>query len=160
MKQTFLVLALGVLTACGSSPTMPTPTDAQPPVQATTNPPANPPTTPPSPAPAPAPTPTPAPAPAPSPAPTPAPAGTILHAVVTTSQWFPGAAFTLPQKFDVVIDGDTVKIATLDPLPFAFHKRDDEFIVKQKDFEFTVQGGTFVFNGIAGQATGTIGPAK
>jgi hypothetical protein len=75
---------------------------------------------------------------------------------VTSSHWYPGATFTLPDTFDVIIEGDTAKIATLDPLPFGFYRSDDDFIVKQKDFEFVVQGGTFTFNGLAGQATGTI----
>ena len=75
---------------------------------------------------------------------------------MTSSHWYPGATFTLPDTFDVVIEGDTAKIATLDPLPFGFYQSNDDFIVKQKDFEFVVRGGTFTFNGLAGQATGTI----
>ena len=72
------------------------------------------------------------------------------------SHWYPNAAFTLPDRFDVVIDKNTVKIASLDPLPFGYYKNDDEFIVKQQDFEFVVHGGTFTFNGLAGQAAGPI----
>lgn len=72
------------------------------------------------------------------------------------SHWYPNAAFTLPDHFDVVVEKDTAKIATLDPLPFGYHKSDEEFIVKQQDFEFVVQGGKFTFNGLAGQAAGTI----
>jgi len=157
VKQTFLVLALGILTACGSSPTAPTPPEKQPPAQTPSNPPEAPPT--PTPAPTPTPTPTPAPTPAPSPTPAP-PARTILNASVTSSHWYPDAAFRLPGQFDVVIEGDTVKIATLDPLPFGLYTSADDFIVKQKDFEFVVRAGTFVFNGVAGQATGTIAPSK
>jgi len=66
----------------------------------------------------------------------------------------------LPESFDVVIDGDRVTIATLDPLAFAYYKSDADFIVKPKDFEFVVQGGRFTFNGLAGQATGPIAAAK
>ena len=148
MKQTMLVLALGFLVACGGSPTAPaaitqagvhttpnSPTPADPPAPP-------PPSTPPS-------------APAPTP-PSPSPSRTVLHATVTSSHWYADATFTLPETFDVVIEGNTAKIATLDPLPFGFYRSDDDFIVKQKDFEFVVQGGTFAFNGLAGQATGTI----
>lgn len=156
MKQTVLILALG-LAACGASPTTPTATVTRPQAQTIPDPPqpAEPPVTPPSPTPAP----TPAPAPVPTPAPTP-PARTVLHATVTLSHWYPDAAFTLPSSFDVVIEGDTAKIATLDALPFALYKSNEEFIVKQKDFEFVVQGGTFSFNGVAGQAAGSITVAK
>lgn len=166
MKQTFLVVALGILAACGQSPTAPTPKVTQPPAQTAPEPPApaNPPEAPPSPTPAPTPTPVPPPPPAPpAPSPTPAPTPpvrTILHASVTSSHWYAHAAFRLPERFDVVIEGDTVKIATLDPLPFGYYNGPDDFIVKQKDFEFVVRGGTFVFNGVAGQATGAIAPAK
>jgi hypothetical protein len=79
---------------------------------------------------------------------------------VSSSHWYAGASFTLPDAFDVVIDGDTVKIASLDPLPFAAYKSADDFIVKQKDFEFVVRAGTFSFNGIAGEASGAIAAAK
>jgi len=96
-----------------------------------------------------------APAPAP-PAPAPGPAKTIQHAKVSTSHWYPGAAFTLPDTFDLVIEGDMVKIATLDPLPFTLYKSNEDFFVKQRDFEFIVQGGSFAFSGVAGQASGTI----
>ena len=72
------------------------------------------------------------------------------------SHWYPAENFSLPEHFDVVIEKNTAKIATLDPLPFGYYKSDEEFIVKQKAFEFVVQGGTFTFNGLAGQATGTI----
>lgn len=156
MKQTMLVLVLGFVVACGGAPTAPAAVVTPHAAQTTPVTPADPPATPPSPTP-PSPAPTPAPAPTPVPTPAPTPAQTILHAVVTSSHWYPGATFTLPATFDVVIQGDTVKIATLDPLPFAFHGSDDDFVVKQKDFEFVVQGGAFTFNGLAGQATGTIG---
>jgi hypothetical protein len=120
----------------------------------------DPPTADPAPAPPaptpPVPAPAPAPAPSPTPTPTPTPTKTILQATVTTSHWYPTAAFTLPDHFDVVIEKNTARIATLDPLPFASYKSDDEFIVKQQDFEFVVQGGKFTFNGLAGQAAGTI----
>lgn len=72
------------------------------------------------------------------------------------SHWYPAEKFSLPDHFDVIIEKNTAKIATLDPLPFGYYKSDDEFIVKQRDFEFVVQGGTFTYNGLAGQATGTI----
>ena len=72
------------------------------------------------------------------------------------SHWYPNATFTLPEHFDVVIEHDRVRIATHDPLPFAYYKSDDEFIVKQQDFDFVVQGGKFTFNGLAGQASGSI----
>ena len=154
MKQTMLVLAVGFLVACGGSPTAPA-AITQPDVHTTpiSPTPADPPATPPPSTPPSTPAPPPAPAPAPTP---PSPSRTILHAIVTSSHWYPGATFTLPETFDVVIEGDTAKIATLDPLPFGLYRSDDDFIVKQKDFEFVVQGGTFAFNGLAGQATGTI----
>lgn len=79
---------------------------------------------------------------------------------MTSSHWYPGAAFTLPDSFDVVIEGDRATISTLDPVPFGFFKSNDDFIVKQRDFDFVVHGGTFTFNGLAGQATGPIGVAK
>ena len=79
---------------------------------------------------------------------------------MTSSHWYPDAAFTLPESFDVVIEGETAKIATLDPFPFGYHTSNDDFIVKQKDFEFVVQGGRFTFNGLAGQATGPIAVVK
>jgi len=66
----------------------------------------------------------------------------------------------LPDSFDVVIEGDTAKISTLDRVPFGYYKSNQDFIVKQGDFTFVVQGGTFTFNGLAGQATGPIALAK
>jgi len=81
----------------------------------------------------------------------------VLHAVVDNSHWYPNATFTLPARFDVIIEGAMVKIATLDPLPFSLRNGDDLFIVKTTDFGFSVQGGTFSFNGLAGQASGRIG---
>jgi len=75
---------------------------------------------------------------------------------VSSSHWYPNATFTLPDRFDVVIAKDTAKIGTLDPLPFGYYKSDDDFIVKQKDFELVVRAGTFTFNGLAGDAVGTI----
>jgi hypothetical protein len=153
VKYTILVVAF-VLGAC-ASPTAPAPTVTEPPVQKTADAPTTPPATPPAPTP-PVPTPpvpTPAPAPAPAPAPSPT---TVLHATVTLSHWYPNATLTLPERFDVVIRKDTATIATLDPLPFGYYTSDDDFIVKQTDFTFVVQGGRFTFNGVAGQATGTI----
>jgi len=147
VKYMILVVAL-VLGAC-ASPTRPTATDAKPSAQKTADPPPAEPQPPAPPAPAP-----PAPAP-PAPAPAP-PTRTILHVVVTSSYWYPNATFTLPERFDVIIENDTVKIATLDPLPFSYYKSDNEFIVKQHDFIFTVQGGTFGFNGLQGVANGTV----
>ena len=79
---------------------------------------------------------------------------------MTSSFWYPGAAFTLPNSFEVVIEGGTVKISTLDPVLFGYYGSDQDFIVKQRDFDFVVQGGRFTFNGIAGQATGSIAVAK
>jgi len=151
VKHTIIVAAL-VLAACGASPTAPAPTVAQPPTQngKDPTPPADPPTTPPAPTP-------PAPPPAPAPTPTPPPSQrTILHATTISSHWYPNAAFTLPDRFDVVIENNTVTIATLDPLPFGYYKSDDEFLVQQRDFAFSVQGGRFTFTGVAGEATGTI----
>jgi hypothetical protein len=80
----------------------------------------------------------------------------ILHATVTSSHWYPNATLTLPERFDVVIEKDTAVIATLAPVPFGYYKSEDDFIVKEKDFTFVVQGGRFTFNGLAGQATGTV----
>lgn len=56
----------------------------------------------------------------------------------------------------MIIVGDTVKIATLDPLHFSYFASTSDFIVKPQDFEVVVQGSTFTFNGLAGQATGTV----
>jgi len=75
---------------------------------------------------------------------------------VENSHWYPNATFTLPERFDVIIEGKTAKIATLDPLPFALFEGNDEFIVKTPDFQFNVHGTTFTFNGLAGQASGRI----
>jgi hypothetical protein len=66
----------------------------------------------------------------------------------------------LPDSFDVVIEGGTVKISSLGPVPFVHYAGDQDFIVKQADFSFVVQGGTFTFNGLAGQATGPIAVVK
>lgn len=156
IKQAFMVVALTIFAACGGSPTSPSPTsDKQSSTQPNGSPPpANEPAPPPTPAPTPSPTP--APAPPPTPAPTPAPTRVVLHATVENSHWYPNAAFTLPARFDVTIEGETAKIATLDPLPFSFHEGNDEFIVKTRDFQFVVHGTTFTFNGLAGEASGRI----
>jgi hypothetical protein len=79
---------------------------------------------------------------------------------VTSSRWFPGATFVLPDSFDVVIEGGTAKISTLDPVPFGYYASHEDFIVKQTTFDFVVQGGRFTFNGLAGQATGPITVVK
>lgn len=162
MKQTFMVGVIGFLAACGGSPASPTPTSStQSTTQTTGNPaPADEPT-PPSPTPTPAPTPEPAPSPNPAPQPTPVPsptpaAKTILHATIANAHWYPDASFTLPDRFDVTIEGDKVTIASLDPLPFSYHGSDADFIVRTDDFQFVVHDTTFTFNGVAGTATGTI----
>jgi hypothetical protein len=162
VKQTLVLLALVFLVACGGSPTTPTPAvTTTPPQAATPTPSADPaPTTPAPPVPTP-PAPTPAPTPTPpSPSPSPAPERTVLHATVSSSHWYPSASFTLPDRFDVVIEGNRARIATLDPLPFSFFQSAGNFLVKQRDFEFVVDGGLFSFNGVNGQATGTISIAK
>jgi hypothetical protein len=162
MKKTFLVGVIGLFAACGGSPSSPTPTSTtQSTTQATANPaPANEPTPPPTPTPAPTPEPTPSPTPVPTPVPVPgpppAPAKTVLHATVAGSHWYPDANFTLPDRFDVTIEGDKVKIASLDPLPFSFDGSDADFIVRTNDFQFVVHDTTFTFNGVAGIASGTV----
>lgn len=162
MKQTIMAVALGFLLGCGGSPTTPTRTSTTQSTQSvagTTDPaPAPvPPTQPPVPPSPPGPTPTP---PAPTPTPAPTPASVVLHATVETFHWYPGATFTLPSQFDMVIVGDTVKIATLDPLHFSYFGSNTDFIVKPQDFEVVVQGSRFTFNGLAGQASGTVTLAK
>ena len=79
---------------------------------------------------------------------------------MTSSRWYPGATLVLPDSFDVVIEAGTAKISTLDPVRFGYYAHDLDFIVKQSDFTFVVQGGTFTFNGLAGQATGPIAVVK
>ena len=156
MKQTIVVTSIALLAACGGSPTSPTPTSSTPSTAQTT---PAPPQVAEPPAPQP-PAPTPTPTPAPTPAPAPVPAKVVLHATVESSHWYPGASFTLPDSFDIVIDGETVKIATLDPLPFSVFRSNDDFIVRRSDFSLVVQGTTFWFNGLAGQASGTLAPVK
>jgi hypothetical protein len=75
---------------------------------------------------------------------------------VDNAHWYPSASFTLPETFELVLAADTVKIASLDPLPFAYHKSDEEFMVKTRDFELSVQNGHFAFNGLNGTASGTV----
>ena len=75
---------------------------------------------------------------------------------MASSHWYSIATFKLPDRFDVIIEGDTAKIASLDPLPFSYHKSNDDFIVRTSNWSFVVQGGTFTFNGVDGEATGTI----
>lgn len=155
-----VVVACGVLAACGGSPTSPT-SGKQPITQtagdASGSNPAPEPAPRPTPTPTPAPTPAPTPTPTPTPTPNPGPSRIVLHAVVENAHWYPNATFTLPERFDVIIEGETVKIATLDPLPFSFREGNERFIVKTREFEFSVQGRTFSFNGLAGQASGSIG---
>jgi hypothetical protein len=152
MKQTIIVTSIALLAACGGSPTSPTPTSSTPSTAQTT--PAPPPVAePPAPQPQP---PTPTPTPAPTPAPAPAPTKVVLHASVESSHWYAGASFTLPDNFDIVIEGQTVKIATLDPLPFSTFRSNDDFIVRRSDFTLVVRGTTFEFNGLQGQASGTV----
>jgi hypothetical protein len=137
ITRTLIVVALAGLAACGGSPTSPSKTpDKQPAPQAA---------------------PEPAPAPAPAPAPDPGPTRIVLHATVETSYWFPHATFRLPEKFDVILEGDTATIASLDPLPFTFRSGNALFIVKTPEFTFSVQNGTFSYSGLAGEATGRIG---
>lgn len=154
MKRMVAIVILGFLTACGGgSPTQPTPAPTSgSTVQTgpTSAPPADP---------APAPTPTPAPptpAPSPAPAPTPAPTRTVLHATVNHAFWYPNASFTLPQRFDIVIQDGKATIATLAPLPFSYYVSADEFLVRTSDFELSVQGGMFAFNGLSGNASGPV----
>ena len=165
MKLTIIVASLGILVGCGGSPVTPTPvsstsstTQTQTPAEPAPAPAPlpSPAPGPPTPTPTPSPTPTPAPAPVPSPAPAPSDNHVVLHATVEQSHWYPNASLTLPQTFDLTIDGDRVTIPTLDPLPFSYYKSSEDFIVKTKDFELVVQGTTFTFNGLSGQASGSV----
>lgn len=158
MKRTVAIVLLGFVAACGgNSPTSPTTTTPTQTTVQTDPAPANPPT--PTPAPT-TPTPVPAPTPAPTPGPTPQPGQTVLDAAVSNSYWYPNASFTLPQNFQIVIVDGAVKIGQLDPLPFAYHESDDKFIVRTKDFEFSVEGGGFAFNGVNGTAQGSVIPGR
>ena len=131
MTRTVIVIFVAALAACGGSPTSPTP--GKPPITQSTGD-----------------------ASGSNPAPNPGPSRIVLHAVVENAHWYPNATFTLPERFDVIVEGETVKIATLEPLPFSLREANDRFIVKTREFEFSVQGRTFSFNGLAGQASGRI----
>jgi hypothetical protein len=90
----------------------------------------------------------------------PQPTQTVLDAVTSSAHWYPNASFTLPERFQIVIQDGRAKIAQLDALPLAYYKSDDDFIVKTTEFELAVEGGSFAFNGLNGTAQGSVTRAR
>ncbi len=150
MKACVLILALA-LAACGSvqGPTAPTTSGS------TVSTPEAPPASPPAPEPAPAPAPIPTPPPAPQPPPEPVKA---WHATTETAQWYIAPA-PLPSRFDVEWRYDTLWFG---PIVATIAAQDKHGILATIPPTVTIQivltgnHGTWTFNGIAGQASGTL----
>lgn len=144
MKRSLVVVAFAcLLSACGGSPTGPDPVPA-PPVSTPSTPE---PTAPPTVEPAPVPTPTPAP-----------PAPKRWRAATDTEHWF-GPAL-LSGHFEVSWTTDTLSADRYNAWPvLAVLER--SILAGNRDATFTVvftgpTTGTWTFNGVAGQAAGTL----
>jgi len=144
--QAYVALALTVFTIqCGGGPTAPTASANSP--LAITNPPG--------PAPAPEPTPAPVPAPVPTPAPAPAPPEPVARytAHVDSAQWFDAPVFTSP-TFEVTRYGDRIVLGSVS-VPIVYQD-DRSLIARTSEMTFSVADAAWTFNGVAGQASGTL----
>ena len=147
---------------CGSSPTAPTTTGGSPSTTSGTPapspapvpaPPANPAPTPePAPAPIPAPTPAPAPAPSPAPAPTPTEPATRYTAHVATVHWYGDPVFDTPD-FEVVRYADRLVIGKT-TIPIVLQDERSLF-ARSSEMSFSVVDSNWIFNGVAGQGSGS-----
>jgi type IV secretory pathway VirB10-like protein len=151
--QVCVALALTVFTIrCGGGPTAPTASANSP--LAITNPPSPAPAPEPAPAPNPAPVPTPTPDPAPVPPPAPAPDPVARYtAHVDSAQWFSTPAFTSP-TFEVTRYADRIVFGSAS-VPIVYQD-DRSFIARTSEMTFSVADATWTFNGVAGQAAGTL----
>ena len=155
--QVYVALALTVFAIqCGGGPTAPTASANSP--LAITNPPGPAPAPEPTPAPSPAPVPTPAPAPTP-PAPAPAPPEPVARytAHVDSAQWFDAPVFTSP-TFDVTRFADRIVLGSVS-VPIVYQD-DRSLIARTSEMTFSVADATWTFNGLAGQAAGTLAKEK
>jgi hypothetical protein len=144
--QVYVALALTVFAIqCGGGPTAPTASANSP--LAISNPPG--------PAPAPEPTPAPVPAPVPTPAPAPAPSEPVARytAHVDSAQWFNAPVFTSP-TFEVTRYADRIVLGSVS-VPIVYQD-DRSLIARTSEMTFSVADATWTFNGVAGQAAGTL----
>ena len=146
--QVYVALALTVFAIqCGGGPTAPTAATNSP--LAITNPRG------PAPAPEPTPAPSPAPAPAPTPAPAPAPPEPVARytAHVDSAHWSDAPVFTSP-TFEVTRYADRIVFGSA-TVPIVYQD-DRSFIARTSEMTFSVADATWTFNGLAGQAAGTL----
>jgi len=154
--QVYVALALTVFAIrCGGGPTAPTASTNSP--LAITNPPGPAPAPEPTPAPSPAPVPTPAPAPTPTPAPAPPEPVARYTAHVDSAQWFDAPVFTSP-TFDVTRFADRIVLGSVS-VPIVYQD-DRSLIARTSEMTFSVADATWTFNGLAGQAAGTLAKEK
>jgi hypothetical protein len=139
---------------CGSSPSAPTTTGGSQTVTsgAPAPSPAPEPAPPANPAPIPAPTPTPEPTPGPAPAPTPAEPATRYTAHVATVHWYGDPVFDTPD-FEVVRYADRLVIGTT-TIPIVLQD-ERSLVARTSEMSFSVVQSNWIFNGIAGQGSGS-----
>jgi hypothetical protein len=144
-----------VLIGCGSTPTAPTNTGGN---QTSSGTPVPPPEPSPAPSPAPSPTPTPAPSPAPAPAPAPVPPPTPAEPVtrytahVASVNWYGTPVFDSPD-FEVLRYQDRIVVGST-TIPIVLQDERSLF-ARTSEMSFSVVDSNWIFNGIAGQGSGT-----
>ena len=147
-----LPLLLCALAACADAPLPTAPAPVLVPVVAPEAP-APAPAAPVVPVPAPAPVPAPPPLPVPSPPPDPS-----WSATVTSAHWYGAAA--LPASFTITFErplpSGAVSVAIGPSLRLPLLLDGDDWIAKDHEATFSVIGGAWTFNGVAGQAMGTL----
>ena len=148
-----------VVVGCGSSPTAPTSTGGSQTSSGTPTPAPDPANPAPAPGPAPTPAPTPIPGPTPTPGPTPVPAPPAptepvarYTAHVATVHWYGSPVFDSPD-FEVLRYPDRIVIGQT-TIPIVLQD-ERSLVAKTQDATFSVVDSNWIFNGIAGQGSGS-----
>lgn len=155
IDRLLFVICLSIfVVGCGSSPTAPTSTAGSQTNSGTPTPSPVPPADPaPIPAPTPTPVPTPSPVPPPPPGPVPTEPVTRYSAHVATVHWYGSPVFDSPDFLvlrysDRIVIGDTT-------IPILIQD-ERSLVAKTPEMTFSVTDSNWIFNGVAGQGSGSL----